>query len=63
VTSGRVTNLYDLMDSAYDAPEIKQKVIAHPHGTIDSTRVVGDPIDFSCVKTQGMSQPLDDSAG
>jgi Transposase DDE domain len=24
LTAGRVTNLYDLMDSAYDAPEIKQ---------------------------------------
>ena len=25
ITAGRVTNLYDLMDSAYDAPEIAQK--------------------------------------
>jgi len=24
LTAGRLTNLYDLMDSAYDAPEIKQ---------------------------------------
>jgi hypothetical protein len=24
LTAGRVNNLYDLMDSAYDAPEIKQ---------------------------------------
>ena len=31
VTSGRVTNLYDLMDSAYDAPEIKQKSRALGH--------------------------------
>ena len=25
ITAGRVTNLYDLMDSAYDAPEISAK--------------------------------------
>jgi Transposase DDE domain/Transposase domain (DUF772) len=25
ITAGRVTNLYDLMDSAYDAPEIREK--------------------------------------
>ena len=25
ITAARVLNLYDLMDSAYDAPEIKQK--------------------------------------
>jgi hypothetical protein len=31
LTSGRVTNLYDLMDSAYDAPEIKQKSRALGH--------------------------------
>ena len=31
VTAGRVTNLYDLMDSAYDAPEIKQKSRALGH--------------------------------
>src|ERR1700736_5100542 len=31
VTSGRVTNLYDLMDIAYDAPEIKQKSRALGH--------------------------------
>ena len=24
ITAGRVTNLYDLMDSAYDAPEIRE---------------------------------------
>jgi hypothetical protein len=24
ITAGRLTNLYDLMDSAYDAPEIKE---------------------------------------
>jgi hypothetical protein len=31
MTAGRVTNLYDLMDSAYDAPEIKAKSIALGH--------------------------------
>jgi hypothetical protein len=25
ITAGRVTNLYDLMDSAYDAPEIAER--------------------------------------
>jgi hypothetical protein len=25
ITAGRITNLYDLMDSAYDAPEIREK--------------------------------------
>ena len=31
LTAGRLTNLYDLMDSAYDAPEIKQhsRTLAH----------------------------------
>jgi hypothetical protein len=31
ITAGRVTNLYDLMDSAYDAPEIAQKSRALGH--------------------------------
>jgi hypothetical protein len=31
LTAGRVNNLYDLMDSAYDAPEIKQKSRALGH--------------------------------
>jgi hypothetical protein len=31
LTAGRVTNLYDLMDSAYDAPEIKQNSRALGH--------------------------------
>ena len=31
ITAGRVTNLYDLMDSAYDAPEIRAKSIALGH--------------------------------
>jgi transposase len=31
ITAGRVTNLYDLMDSAYDAPEIKAKSVALGH--------------------------------
>ncbi len=31
LTAGRVSNLYDLMDSAYDAPEIKQKSRALGH--------------------------------
>jgi Transposase DDE domain/Transposase domain (DUF772) len=31
LTAGRVTNLYDLMDSAYDAPEIKAKSVALGH--------------------------------
>ena len=31
ITAGRVTNLYDLMDSAYDAPEIHAKSIALGH--------------------------------
>lgn len=30
ITAGRVTNLYDLMDSAYDAPEIAAKPRARP---------------------------------
>jgi hypothetical protein len=29
MTAGRVINLYDLMDSGYDAPEIKAKSRAH----------------------------------
>jgi hypothetical protein len=28
LTAERLTNLYDLMDSAYDAPEIKQHQIS-----------------------------------
>src|SRR5664280_2384894 len=31
ITSGRVTNLYDLMDSAYDAPEIAERSRALGH--------------------------------
>ena len=31
ITAERVTNLYDLMDSAYDAPEIRAKSIALGH--------------------------------
>jgi hypothetical protein len=31
MTAGRVTNLYDLMDSAYDAAEIREKSIALGH--------------------------------
>jgi hypothetical protein len=31
MTAGRVTNLYDLMDSAYDAPEIDAKSRALGH--------------------------------
>ena len=31
ITAGRVTNLYDLMDSAYDAPEIRSKSMALGH--------------------------------
>ena len=31
ITAGRVTNLYDLMDSAYDAPEIKARSRALGH--------------------------------
>lgn len=31
MTAGRVTNLYDLMDSAYDAPEIREKSRALGH--------------------------------
>jgi hypothetical protein len=31
ITAGRVTNLYDLMDSAYDAPEIRDKSSALGH--------------------------------
>ena len=31
ITAGRVTNLYDLMDSAYDAPEIWDKSCALGH--------------------------------
>jgi hypothetical protein len=31
ITASRVTNLYDLMDSAYDAPEIRAKSIALGH--------------------------------
>jgi hypothetical protein len=31
ITAGRVTNLYDLMDSAYDAPEITQRSRALGH--------------------------------
>ena len=31
MTAGRVTNLYDLMDSAYDAPEIRAKSVALGH--------------------------------
>jgi hypothetical protein len=31
MTAGRVSNLYDLMDSAYDAPEIKAKSVALGH--------------------------------
>ncbi len=31
ITAGRVTNLYDLMDSAYDAPEIREKSRALGH--------------------------------
>ena len=31
MTAKRVTNLYDLMDSAYDAPEIKAKSLALGH--------------------------------
>jgi len=31
ITAGRVTNLYDLMDSAYDAPEIAEKSRALGH--------------------------------
>ena len=31
ITAGRVTNLYDLMDSAYDAPEIRARSLALGH--------------------------------
>ena len=31
ITASRVTNLYDLMDSAYDAPEIRAKSVALGH--------------------------------
>jgi Transposase DDE domain/Transposase domain (DUF772) len=31
ITAGRVTNLYDLMDSAYDVPEIRAKSLALGH--------------------------------
>jgi hypothetical protein len=31
MTAGRVTNLYDVMDSAYDAPEIRAKSVALGH--------------------------------
>ncbi len=31
ITAGRCTNLYDLMDSAYDAPEIRAQSIALGH--------------------------------
>src|ERR1700746_1914851 len=31
MTASRVINLYDLMDSAYDAPEIKAKSLALGH--------------------------------
>ena len=31
ITAGRLTNLYDLMDSAYDAPEIAEKSRALGH--------------------------------
>jgi hypothetical protein len=34
MTAGRVTNLYDLMDSAYDVPEIKAKSRALGHVSI-----------------------------
>ena len=34
ITAGRLTNLYDLMDSAYDAPEIKEKCRALGHVAI-----------------------------
>lgn len=34
ITASRVTNLYDLMDSAYDAPEIKAKSLALEHVAI-----------------------------
>jgi hypothetical protein len=38
MTGGRVTNLYDVMDSAYDAPEIREKSRALGHVPIIETK-------------------------
>jgi hypothetical protein len=40
ITASRVTNLYDLMDSAYDAPEIRNKSRALGHGALFDACVV-----------------------
>jgi hypothetical protein len=39
LSAGRVTNFYDLMDSAYDAPEIRAKSRELGHVPIIDSRV------------------------
>jgi Transposase DDE domain/Transposase domain (DUF772) len=51
ITAGRVTNLYDLMDSAYDAPEIR-----------DNSRALGHVPIIDCNPRRGGKAPAEAEA-
>jgi hypothetical protein len=53
ITNERVTSLYDVMDSAYDAPEIKDQSRSFGHVPI---------IDVNPRRTPGLKQELADEA-
>ena len=53
MTSQRITNLYDLMDSAYDAPQIKEYSIAMGHvPIIDQNPRRGEKMEMSPAQAQ-----------
>ena len=58
MTAGRLTNLYDLMDSAYDAPEIEAKSRALGHvPIIDPNPRRGGKADAEAEARQAACRP------
>lgn len=56
MTAGRVINLYDLMDSAYDAPEIRDKSRALGHVPIIDNHPRNVPGGKAAIKAEGRAQ-------
>jgi len=56
MTAERVTNLYDLMDSAYDAPEIKAKSVALGHVPIIQAHPRSVPGGKEAIATEALAQ-------
>ena len=53
MTAGRVTSLYDLMDSAYDAPQIREFSVGQNHvPVIDANKRRGEKVEFDPAKKE-----------